>query len=1624
MGKRMRGYKMKCLTTWIFLTFFLIVPNSLAFNRDRHDERLPELYELLKKGDALEKQAALSMIRVLHDPEYHKEKFLNPILTLLNDINPKVREAAVAKFKDLAQRHRGKFYKSYIAKNTIVPALIKALFDKAASVRREAAKALGYYRDRRAVKPLILLLQDHNFQICFEAIEALGRINPGAEAVVPLMNIIAVDDAWPTRLLQQEALKTLVFILQQSTVTVQQKKAKERYFKNGITIRKTLIDPRIRGKIISILYKKRNDPYVKADVIKMLYVMHIQIGEHEAEKVIKYLIVSTHDNIAQIRKLAWSSLFSITYFCDQTEDKKSRDRTIQKYRSMVTDLCISSLKDPSVDVRKKAANLLGQSEDPKAVRPLITALNDNNQDMKIAVINALGHFNDSRIIDPLLDTLSDGNKTVRLSAIDVLGHYNDLKVVKALPPYFGSFKKNDDNASVERVFGKIVEATKEGISLVYHYNGKRYVCRIDDTGSAVLPGNVDINSIKKLMRHPIAVEGILRALKNPNFKGQLQALKMLRRFQDERIADNILTFLDNPSPKLRKAALPLVYLSIDSDKATTIIKRALNDKDADVQKEARKLLNVLVATSVKNDNPLGKNKDALNSRDASSRLTAVKALRQLKNKQAVRALIEHLNDSNTQVRRAVIDALKHLRDTRAVEPLLALTDDKRVGTYAVSALSWFDDPRVADFFLELLQNQDQKLQLEAVKYFSRHPDQRTVELLIPLLKSSYKTMPSWAAGALGNSKDKRAVEPLIDLLTMKLPGEDKEKKQVYRYKRSALYALAKYDDKRLYPLFINALKDNQLKKDAILALGNLRDKRAVPVLLPYLSDPSPYVKSFTIRSLGEIGDSSLFDLIVPFLSDPYEPIAKSAFHTIFRLDSERAQEKLMGLLDPKDPVSLERNLRLIGCSEAKHIILKLVKLSAAKRGFDAVIGKKLSQCNNPEIADILISNLKKENEPDIRVALIDILGKLDNPKIKELLTNYLNDPDPLIRLHVKMALKGFKDVLIAKVSRDEASHDVIYRNRIKGKNNYTAMPLSMPMAEHFSGGQGRVISKNLEFPADPRIKKIIENEQFDGYRCVSLKIENPAKIEKLIPRLKDTDPAGRQKAVEYLGYFGNTAVSPEIIPLLKDRNPSVRLAAARALGVMKSRSAFSYLADSLYDTDVNVTAMAIWALGEINNEKAIPSLSTLMKTNQALRIKENCMAALSKISHKATRGIFTTSLLKNKDYRIRLLAVDAIGRLGDKKLTPFLQSRLQDPNEYVRQAVARWIGDLSGKEAVPFLTEYLNDHDFYVRKTAIDAIGRIGDLGSVAPLSMLLIDKDQKIQNKTAEVLREYAQNDDARHIMGDIFLESIKSDDFKGIMKSERLLRIIGKAYALERLADPSGNDSKTILNYFYLLPLTYRSDDLSELGRKALKEFKNRAAVVNTLTSYALNQKNDDAKIREAIYFLERLKDVKAAPLFVHILEKASAFDLGEKRSACRFLGVIRFEKAAPLLRRILSDKKENYTVRIDAAESLGRIGDKRAAKLLISIMMSAGENRELRQRAIYALGTMREKRAVKYLITVLEDNGANIWLRISSASALGRIGDERAIGPLVEAAKSSSGYLLKNAAQMALKKLQKRP
>ena len=70
--------------------------------------------------------------------------------------------------------------------------MIETLCDKEWPLRYESAKALGVFKDQRAVEPLIRCLRDSKRQVRISAAESLGKIGD-PRAIIPLLS--AADDA-------------------------------------------------------------------------------------------------------------------------------------------------------------------------------------------------------------------------------------------------------------------------------------------------------------------------------------------------------------------------------------------------------------------------------------------------------------------------------------------------------------------------------------------------------------------------------------------------------------------------------------------------------------------------------------------------------------------------------------------------------------------------------------------------------------------------------------------------------------------------------------------------------------------------------------------------------------------------------------------------------------------------------------------------------------------------------------------------------------------------------------------------------------------------------------------------------------------------------------------------------------------------------------------------------------------------------------------------------------------------------------------------------------------------------------------------------------------------------------
>lgn len=85
------------------------------------------------------------------------------------------------------------------------------------------------------------------------------------------------------------------------------------------------------------------------------------------------------------------------------------------------------------------------------------------------------------------------------------------------------------------------------------------------------------------------------------------------------------------------------------------------------------------------------------------------------------------------------------------------------------------------------------------------------------------------------------------------------------------------------------------------------------------------------------------------------------------------------------------------------------------------------------------------------------------------------------------------------------------------------------------------------------------------------------------------------------------------------------------------------------------------------------------------------------------------ALLKDRDDRIRMNAVTALGKIGDVSAVPAIIETLNDAYSNVRKMAIDALGEMGDVSAVPALMMLMKDKDYEVRRYAGVALGKMGD---------------------------------------------------------------------------------------------------------------------------------------------------------------------------------------------------------------------------------------------------------------------------------------------------------------------------
>ena len=713
--------------------------------------------------------------------------------------------------------------------------------------------------------------------------------------------------------------------------------------------------------------------------------------------------------------------------------------------------------------------------------------------------------------------------------------------------------------------------------------------------------------------------------------------------------------------------------------------------------------------------------------------------------------IKALKDEDWRVRRAACLALGKLGDKRAVKHILFARTDKNVevSRAALSATIKIGEPAI-ETLINILRdkNVNRRVRITACIALGEIGDKRAVEPLANVLNENSATMCSITTTPLGKIEDKRSVEPVIKdedckmrVIGLEAMGEIEDvetfmEDKDYEMRVRVVEALGKIGDESAIRFLINALEneDEFVCRDAAKALGKIGDRRAVEPLIKALNNRKlwGWIRIEAARALGRIGDKRAVGALVNALKEQDATMRSIVAKALGKIGDKRAVEPLINALwDTTNFPVLESIVEALNkidpdwskSETAKKLVSDIIIVLNNKRkscwDFKRNIWV-LGEIGDKRALKPLIRILKKRKDYKIRASAARALSKIGKPAIEPLL-KLLRSKNSEVRMLAAEALADIGDPAVDRlIDILENIHSDIRKEaaQILGEigNKRAIEPLIKALGSRNFGSS------------------IVAIEALDKIDPDWSKSEEAKKLIPLsIKAWKDGNTQSRESAVWVLGTLGDERVVEHLINALKDNDKYVRKAAVYALGEIGDKRAVEPLIKVLEcDNNSDVRKAAVHALGELRDERAVKPLTNYLRC-WGVWIVCN---ALAKIGKPAVETLITA--LQDRDPVIRMIAAEALGKIGDKRAVEPLINLLED--EEVKIVAAEALGKIGDKRAInPLIKWALEDNYFAI--TAFKALGEIGKPAIEPLIEVLVKSEDWDITKLAKKTLKEIDPN-------------------------------------------------------------------------------------------------------------------------------------------------------------------------------------------------------------------------------------------------------------------------------------------
>ncbi len=455
------------------------------------------------------------------------------------------------------------------------------------------------------------------------------------------------------------------------------------------------------------------------------------------------------------------------------------------------------LENEDKDVRKFAADILGELKLPQALHPLAKALSDEDENVRGAAAEAMGSIGDPSCVPRLLASLGDDGLLVKLSALDSLNRLGAkvpfdvleslLSVGPLRPMVLKLMGAIDDPQSMKRAAEILVDAlnSRSKADLAAAVSSLiRLVSRLDKHSQIEMEVKVAQSASDALC---IALERLLdsadqeqkaAAVTILGWTGRTEAVEsLLRAASDESLNDRIFGALEAIGPKgatrldellddLGRAekVLALKMLGHYGNKSTlaSIVQKCL-DEDQEVAQAAQLALGEVGDLSV-----IQSLLKIIETGGHASR-GAVGAMTMLGKKfhdELLEGLMTVMDSGSADARRFAAETICGiaLKSDQALLQELTGDQDPLVRAYAIDALGKIGAEGVVDRIRMMLADESEHVRMASARALGRQKGRGAVDGLVLLLRDEHADVVREALGALGELGERNSAEHVVPLL--------------------------------------------------------------------------------------------------------------------------------------------------------------------------------------------------------------------------------------------------------------------------------------------------------------------------------------------------------------------------------------------------------------------------------------------------------------------------------------------------------------------------------------------------------------------------------------------------------------------------------------------------------------------------------------------------------------------------------------------------------------------------------------------------------------------------------------------------------------------------------------------